>query len=317
MDKDINGRFQNLDETKAPLGFFDVLKWRLTSRKPKWPKNVELKKQTVPKTRSDELVITYIGHTTFLIQLHNLNIITDPIYSNRASPFSFIGPKRVVPPGVSFANLPKIDIILISHNHYDHLDIPTVKALHERDRPKVYCGLGDDLILKGHIKDIDVNPCQWHQRECYDEDIDISFEPTQHWSARGLFDKNKSLWGAFVIISKRDGAVCFIGDSGYSKAIFEYIGNEYNISIAITPIGAYKPQWFMRDVHMSPDESVKVHKDLKAKISIASHFDTFPLADDEFNEAPKALAIALAKNDLSNSDFITPVAGRSYKFDLR
>ncbi|MEG8229563.1 MBL fold metallo-hydrolase [Candidatus Rickettsia tasmanensis] len=206
-------------------------------------------------------------------------MLTDPVWSERVNPFTFAGLKRVVKPGINFTDLPKIDVMLISHNHYDHLDIRTIKDLWVRDKPKIITPLMNDVIIKKHITDAEIVTLGWG--ESYKEqeiqlnsksfqedeikgDVEFYLKPTQHWSARGIFDKNKALWGTFIIKTKI-GDICFIGDSGYNDTLFKEIGKKHNILISLIPIGAYEPRWFMKPVHMHPEEAVFTHLDLSAK----------------------------------------------------
>ena len=307
--------FQNLNPNIKPKSLLDLLKWKVKSTKSKWPEMVPIEGTDVPPIRVDDyrVCITFVGHVTFLIQTNGLNILTDPIWSERASPFSFIGPKRVTPPGIKFNDLPSIDVVLISHNHYDHMDIPTIKKLWERDKPQIITPLMNDQIIKSHIPDIEVTTMDWADELSIEGNINIHLEPAQHWSARGLFDQNKALWGTFIIVTNI-GSICFIGDSGYNPEIFKSIGKKYDISISLIPIGAFEPKWFMKDVHMNPEEALLTHKDLKSKYSIASHFETFKLADDSFKQAAIELEQARCKYEISNRTFITPKIGGAYWF---
>lgn len=308
--------FNNLDPKIKPKGFIDFLKWQYKTSRAKWPKSMPITVTDIPpaKIEDNKIRVSFVGHATFLIQVLGLNILTDPIWSARASPFSFIGPKRVTPAGINFADLPKIDIVLISHNHYDHMDIPTIKKLWQRDKPQIITPLMNDTTLKSHISEIKVTTLDWEENITITNSASIYLEPAQHWSARGLFDRNKSLWGTFIIKTSL-GSICFIGDSGYSNTLFKDIGDKHkNILLSLIPIGAFEPRWFMRKIHMNPEEAVLVHQDLRSKYSIASHFETFQLADDQFDQAAKELAAALIKYKVSSERFITPKAGNFYWF---
>lgn len=307
--------FQNLDPTCKPKNLLDLLKWQLTTKHPVWPKNIALKNYDVPPSKiieKDKIRVSFVGHVTFLIQTNNMNILTDPVWSERASPFSFMGPKRVIAPGIKLEDLPKIDLMLISHNHYDHMDIATIKKIWERDKPTIITPLANDVILKNHIKNIEVIALNW-QEQILMNDIKIILEPSQHWSARGLFDRNQALWGNFII-NTHLGNICFIGDSGYNNTLYKDIGNKYDIFLSLIPIGAFEPRWFMQDVHMNPAEAVLAHNDLKSKYSIASHFQTFPLASDRYAQASEELDLALIKHKISKEQFITPTVGQVYWF---
>ncbi len=271
--------FQNLNPLAKPQGLFHVIRWFLTSKRGVWPSKKIPIKQDIPQERSEHLRITYIGHVTFLIQYQGINILTDPVFSERAG---WMGPKRATDVGILLENLPKIDIILVSHNHYDHMDIGTLNTLYKKDFPKIIMPLKNDRYFK---------PCitlDWGQFYNFNSECRIHLEPAQHWSRRGIFDKNKSLWGTFII-EIQDKKICFIGDSGYDSELFKDIGNKHDIFMSLIPIGAYAPRWFMKSVHLNPEDAVLVHQDLKTHHSIASHFDVFPLGDEGFGEAPKIL----------------------------
>ena len=311
-----NKIFENLAPGTRPKGFASILKWKLSSKQPKWPEIVPLIASDTPPERvvGDEVRISFVGHVSFLIQTKSLNVLTDPVWPLRANPFSFVGPKRVTLPGIKFEDLPKIDIILISHNHYDHLDIATVKNLWLRDKPRIITPLMNDKVLQSSIAGIEATTLNWSEKIAITDNIEIALEPAQHWSARGLFDRNKALWGTFLInLSK--GAICFIGDTGYSKELFENIGSKYeNIFVSLIPIGAFEPRWFMRDVHINPEEAVLIHKHLNSKYSIGSHFETFQLADDKFAQARTELEVCRIKHKISPETFISPKIGEVYWF---
>ena len=294
-------------ETK---GFFTFLKWRFTSKKGIWPKWIENKLSSKPKERVDNksLTATFINHATVLIQMGGVNIITDPIFSKRTSPVSWAGPERVRNPGVSFKNLPPIDIILISHNHYDHLDLPTLRKLVKRDNPIILSGLGNGLLFKKegftNFKDMD-----WDDKITV-KDTNITFLTAQHWSARGITDRLKTLWGSFLI-EKDNKKVYFAGDTGYGPH-FQDIGKQYGpIELSLLPIGAYKPRWFMKYNHMDPEDAIQAHKDLKSNESMAIHFGTFSLGDDGFEDPVNELSLALKANDISPSTFYAPDFGET------
>lgn len=310
--------FQNLNPKCKPKGFFKLIKWKATTPPLKWPSKIDVKQYDLPPpcvSENDKIRISFIGHVTFLIQTNNINILTDPVWAKRASPFKFIGPKRVTPPGIKFKDLPKIDLILISHNHYDHLDLETISKLWKFYKPIIIAPLKNDTILKKHIPNIEVITLNWEQQIYLNafSHLSITLKLAQHWSARGLFDTNKALWGSFLINTPA-GEIFFIGDSGYSQDLYQKIGNQHKIFISLIPIGAFAPRWFMQDIHMDPKEAVLAHKDLKTTYSIASHFNTFPLASDGYNQAVNELSIAFKNHQISKKKFIIPEIGKYYWF---
>lgn len=309
VSHNFNGKvFVNQNGAKAK-GFRQALKWSMQRELGLWTDETRQEPPASPKPQSavaDSLVITYINHASFLIQADSINILTDPIYSDRASPFSFAGPRRMRWPGVRFQDLPAIDVVLISHNHYDHLDLPTIRRLHTQHQPQfiVPLGVGRFLQKKGieNVTEID-----WWQMQQI-SGIDITGVPAQHFSARGLFDQNKTLWAGYVIHTRK-GNVYFAGDTGYGD-FFSEIGERFSIDVALLPIGAYKPGWMMSDIHLNPEEAVKAHKALKAKSSVAMHFGVFPMADDGQEEPIEELNKTLAKPEYKGTDFrVLPEGG--------
>jgi hypothetical protein len=188
-------------QKSAHKGFFQLLKWQLFGVKKPWPKWVEFTPSPFTDFlahREDQIRVTWINHASVLIEHQNLKILTDPVFSQRVSPFSWVGPQRVKVPGVELKNLPKVDVILISHNHYDHLDIESLKKINQRDFPKIFAPLGDCKVIS-QIKDVECIEVDWSEKKKLNDLVEITFTPSRHWSARGMFDRNKSLWGAFVI----------------------------------------------------------------------------------------------------------------------
>lgn len=294
------------DKSPSPSrarGWVDVLRWLTTRRPVDWPKNVPIVPQKIPVERvfGAELRVTFINHATVLIQTEGLNFLTDPIWSRRAGPMGMIGPKRVRAPGVRLEDLPKIDYVLISHNHYDHMDLPTIKKLQKAHDPQFFVGRGNSRWLhrQGVRRVTDLN---WWQEVQLTPDVKVTFVPAQHYARRGLLDHNKTLWGGFVIKGSC-GAIYFAGDTGlggHFEEIGAYCGE---VRVALLPIGAYSPRWFMAPVHMSPDDAVKVHQLLQAVTSIGIHFGTFHLSDEGFDDPAKELKSALRRHKVSPDAF--------------
>lgn len=295
---------------KKAKGFGAVLKWMIQSDKGPWMKNYETEVGPKPKDSSTDLIITFVNHSTFLIQWNNLNILTDPVWSERCSPFSFVGPSRMRPPGVNFDDLPHIDVILLSHNHYDHLDISTVKKLNKLYEPVFIVPLGVGKYLTQH----EIKNCKeldWWQQTSFG--LNITSTPAQHFSGRGMLDRDKTLWCGYIV-SDGTKKLYFAGDSGYGD-FFKEIGKKQGpMDVSLIPIGAYEPKWFMSPIHVSPDQSVSIHKDVKSRQSIAMHFGTFPLADEGQGKAEEDLILALDAQNIPQSEFLIPEEGQPMSF---
>jgi L-ascorbate metabolism protein UlaG (beta-lactamase superfamily) len=291
-----------------------VFKWMFTRKRSIWRKPLD----DVPASKPVHHVqsgirITFVNHSTFLIQTAGLNILTDPVWSERVSPFTWSGPKRQRKPGIRFEDLPKIDVILLSHNHYDHLDLPTLKSLTRIHDPRIITSLGVSAYLKKHGIERSVDMDWWDELNL-DESLRVQSVPAQHFSARGTLDRNKTLWCGFVL-KKDEGNIYFAGDTGYNSRTFKEIGDRCSpIAVSLIPIGAYQPIWFMSPVHCSPAEAVVIHKEVRSEKSIATHFGTFRLGDENPDEAVKDLKAALALEKISEDDFITMREGECKAF---
>lgn len=293
--------------------FLDFLKWQFTKPKNYWPSaKVPVISYDKPPSRvnGSDLRVSYVGHVTYLIQTHELNILTDPVWSDRASPLPFAGPKRIIDPGIKFEDLPPIDIVLVSHNHYDHLDLRTLKKLWQYHKPRIITPLGNDTIIKSASKDILSQAFDWGQTVKINNEVSITLEPMQHWSARGIFDRNKALWAAFVIQTP-SGNSYFIGDSGYSR-YFKAAKEKYNnFRLALLPIGAYEPRWFMSYTHMNPDDAMLAHIDLGEPYTIPGHYDVFKLTNEPYGDALIKLDEAKKKYD-TGSRFLPLKVGEPF-----
>lgn len=245
--------------------------------------------------------LTWIGHSTFLVQLGGLNILTDPHFSERASPLRWAGPARLAPPGLGLNNLPPIDVVLISHNHYDHLDEKSVHGL-VRHCPKavfvVPLGLRRWLQQRHVPNTVELDWWQRHDGRGFS----VTAVPAQHFSGRGATDGNRTLWCGFIL-EVADRKLYFAGDTGYSKD-FADIGRRLGpVDLALLPIGAYEPRWFMRAMHVNPEEALKIHRDVGARRSVAMHWGTFRLTEEPADEPPRALARALADAGIAPDEF--------------
>lgn len=311
-------RFFNptLPQSFEHKSFWKGLRMWLSTPKAKWPKHVENKATpNLPKTIAEgQVIITFVNHVTFLIQLPGLNILTDPLWSKRASPFSWLGPIRVRKPGLALEDLPPIDFVLISHNHYDHLDVKTIKHLNKNYDPKFFIPVGDNRILQ-KINVIKTQELDWWDSVQINESTKISFTPTQHWSARGLFDQDQSLWGSYVI--EHNGKKIFFGGDGGYCTHFQDIQEKFGpFDLAFIGIGAYEPRWFMKHMHTNPEEAVMIHKDLKSKLSVGMHFGTFQLSAESIEQPKIDLQAAMVKHAIQDSEFITLNEGETRVFVL-
>ncbi|MFL9920272.1 MBL fold metallo-hydrolase [Paraburkholderia fungorum] len=271
------------------------------------------------KANRSENTMTWIGHSSALLQIDGVNILTDPVFSERASPFSFIGPKRRVPPGLTLAELPHIDVVLISHSHYDHLDVASVQALNgQSGGPPLFLvplGIKEWLAQKGitHAQELD-----WGDRT-QASGLDFWFVPATHWSARSLTDRNETLWGGWVVKTPPRAAhpfsLYFAGDTGYSGDA-KRIGAAFGcFDLALIPIGAYAPRWFMAPQHVDPQQAVQIFQDVHAKKAIGIHWGTFELADEPLDEPPKKLAAAAREAGLPDDAFTVLHHGQMIRLD--
>lgn len=249
----------------------------------------------------DQPQITWIGHSTFLIQYKGISVLTDPIMSDRASPISFAGPKRLVALPIEQSQLPDIDYVIISHSHYDHLDSETILKFGPSTQYLVPLKLRSWFVDLG-VPAKNVHEFDWWQQANYGE-LAVTATPSQHWSARGLFDRNETLWSAWHL-SIGDFSLWFAGDTGYNDIQFKEIGARFeSIDVALIPIGAYAPRWFMKDQHVNPEEAVQMHIDVGAKRSLGMHWGTFQLTAEKFFEPKERLALALAERRLDPESF--------------
>ena len=254
------------------------------------------------KANRTQNTVTWIGHATVLLQLSGVNILTDPHFTERASPLSFAGPKRWVLPALRLDELPHIDIVLISHNHYDHLDLATVRRLAQQagGPPRFYVPLGLARWFREQNLPVHAELDWWDRRD--DGTLAVHLVPMQHWSARTPWDRNETLWGGFVVEAPDFRFIC-TGDTGYS-ADFKDIGKRFgSFDLAALPIGAYAPRWFMQTQHVNPAEAVQIHRDLNARQSLAVHWGTFVLTDEPLDELPRQLAEALDAQGVPRSAF--------------
>jgi L-ascorbate metabolism protein UlaG (beta-lactamase superfamily) len=286
-------RFHNLEGVALRAELARFAKWVATRRKGEWREWTDAPPGPRPPARvgGERLRVTFVNHSTVLVQTGGLNILTDPIWSERASPISWAGPRRVRPPGIRFEELPRIDLVLVSHNHYDHLDLPTLVRLAAAHHPRFVVGLGNaELLRRAGIRD--VWEVDWWQELDLGAGGRLVAVPAQHFSSRGLCDRDATLWTGFVVESPA-GRVYFAGDTGFGphfRMIRERLGP---VRVALLPIGAFRPEWFMGPMHMSPRDAVRAHELLGAGASVGIHFGTFRLADDGQDEPVRELRRAV------------------------
>ncbi len=285
-------RFYNPGASQA-RGWLDLLRWKLTSRAEPSPRFISDVVQSIPPPRVEgtELRITVVNHSTVLLQESAWNILTDPIWSERASPLSWIGPRRRRIPGVRREDLPAIDIVLISHNHYDHLDLPTLRWLKSRGNSVFVAPIGVARLL-GRENIGPVYELDWGEAWTFGKTI-IHCVPALHFAGRGIFDRNKTLWCGYVIESE-NGSVYFAGDTAFGGHFSEIRDRFGSPRLSLLPIGAYEPRWFMSPVHMAPEEAIRAHAILGSGSSIAIHHGTFQLGNDSVDRA-KEQALASAR----------------------
>ena len=296
-------RFHNSNGSDKHLGDVSRFLWTSLSNEEAWPKW----RENPPADKLAERVTsglraTYINHATVLIQVAGLNILTDPVWSKRVSPVAFAGPKRVRAPGIPIEDLPEIDLILISHNHYDHLDKKSLKTIRARQAqaPLIISGLGNQKLLRklGYETAIELD---WNESITLG-DTTIHFVECQHRSGRGIFDQMKTLWGSFVLETP-EGNLYFAGDTGYSPHFREQGERWGPFALTLLPIGAYEPRWFMEDVHLNPEEAVQAHLDLQSQQSLGIHFGVFQLTWEAIDQPLQDLDAALTDQGLARDTF--------------
>jgi L-ascorbate metabolism protein UlaG (beta-lactamase superfamily) len=293
--------------------FWDVIKWKWSTTPAEWPKTTPNANYKLPLLGAhDKGILTFVNHATFLIQLPGLNVLTDPLFSERASPLTFMGPKRAREPGISFEDLPAIHVVLISHNHYDHLDIKSLERLDGKFHPLFIVPLGNMKLLKDQGIQNVIELDWWQDYQL--RDTKITFAPSMHWSARGLFDKNETLWGSFMIDNGQK-KIYFAGDTGLGSHFLQIKSRLGAPDIALLPIGAYLPRDFMKPHHMNPQDAVQAHLDLGSAKSIGMHFGTFQLTDEGMEDPVKELAKAREEKKISEEVFRVLDQGQSHVFN--
>ena len=297
--------YKNTNGVASEKSFADMLKWIRSDIEPEISK-IELSSEWQKLNLSqDDNYAVWIGHSTFLIKKNGVTILTDPIFSERASPFKNIGPKRLIPPAIALDVIPRIDVVTISHNHYDHLDINSLKKISKKHPNAIFLVPAGDEKLLGRKKINNVYNFSWW--ESFDVlGFKFTFTPVQHWSKRSLFDRNKSLWGGWFI-DHQDYSFYHAGDTGYSNDFIETKLKLGSPKYAFIPIGAYDPEWFMAESHVNPEDAVQIMLDLEAEKGFGMHWATFTLTDEDTIEPKTRLENAVKNN--SGIDFISLIPG--------
>jgi len=313
----LGGVYENLDGVQGP-GLKEVLRWKFGRPPPdaeaEGGRDVDVfetpwnESPIEAASLPEGLACTWIGHATFLIEIGNFRLLTDPIFSDSCSPVPSSRLRRLRPPGVALQNLPPIDAVLLSHGHYDHLDLPSLRAL--GSKVPIFCPLGLGRLLRRH----GLNPVAemtWGDRADCGGGLRFFCLPAQHGYARTPFDRGRTLWCGWRV-EWGGRSLHFLGDTGYFRFFREFASQPDYVppDVALIPIGAYRPRWVMRVVHMSPEEAVRTHLDLRARLSIGMHYDTFMLADEQVGEASRDLRHALAQGGIPSGNFLLPPPGK-------
>jgi N-acyl-phosphatidylethanolamine-hydrolysing phospholipase D len=331
-----DGTFQNSHVDFEPRGLLALLRWKWQAWRdglpapPKAPTPVIVPDLGLIQSNARAgaamvPAVTWIGHATVLVQLGGLNVLTDPMFSERASPLSFLGPARAQKPGLWPYELPRIDLVVVSHNHYDHLDEGSVELLaRQAGGPPLFIvplGLKSWFAGIGITSVVELDWWQSHKQGA----VEVVLTPVQHWSGRSLTDRMETLWGGYAMFAP-DLQVFFAGDTGYSKDFADirarFVDRQSPASgggfdIALLPIGAYEPRWFMQSQHVNAEEAVRIHLDLGAKASLGIHWGTFELTDESLDEPPRALAQARRAMNVSDSAFFTLAVGQTRRLSPR
>ena len=293
----------------SPGGFFR--RWASATDRAEWPERVVVA-PTVPPRRvqGSEMRVTWIGHATVLVQTQGLNILTDPVWSERTSPFSFVGPKRVRAPGVRFEDLPRIDLVVVSHNHYDHMDVSTLRRLWERDRPTIVSSLGNDRLLRSH--GIEAVARDWGGSVRVGPS-EVIVERVHHWSTRWGTDRNRALWSGFTI-RLAGGNIFFTGDTGWGDGSWPgEAARNGPFRLAILPIGAYEPRDVMRRSHVDPEESVRIFEILRPRVALGMHWGTVQLTFEPIGDPPRRLAALRRARGIAPDRFVATEVGRTFR----
>ena len=270
--------------------------------------------QPPPRVGGDGTRVSFVGHATFLIQGGGLNVLTDPVWSERASPFTFAGPRRRNPPGIAFDDLPRIDVVLLSHCHYDHMDMVTLSRLWDRDQPLIVTPLGNGTIIRAKHRTIGVREADWGDTIPLRANAETTLVPAHHWSARRFGDRNKALWAGFVLEGLGSSRIYFAGDTGFDDGRpFRHVARHHGtLDLALLPIGAYEPRWFMGAQHMNPEDAVQAFNLLGARQALGYHWATFRLTNEGIEEPRHDLSKALATGGVAPDRFLPLLPGQAW-----
>jgi L-ascorbate metabolism protein UlaG (beta-lactamase superfamily) len=308
-------QFNNL-EPRPDKSFWTVLTWRARRRPASWPRWIPMPPGSLPPphVEADRVRLTFINHATVLVQTHHINLLTDPVWSRRVGPTSWLGALRHHAPGVRLEDLPPLHGVLVSHNHYDHLDLPTLVRLRAKGDPTVMAGLGNRAFLAAHNLPHSVD-LDWWQSHTLHAAVHVIFVPAQHWSFRGPGNRRQTLWGGFVIRTPQ-AQIYYTGDTGWGEHLHLVRQRLGAMDVCLLPIGAYLPRDFMRDNHLDPEEAVLAHSVLGCTASLGIHFGTFRQGDESWDQPPKDLATALAKHQISPGSFRTLQPGEGWEIPI-
>ncbi|MFD2678983.1 MBL fold metallo-hydrolase [Camelimonas lactis] len=307
-------RFSNPGYPPTDKRLGDLWRWWRSGQREKWPRQVAVTK-VAPAPDADGVCITMVGHATLLIQAGGCNILTDPVWGARAGPLSLLGPRRVTAPAVCFDDLPRIDAVLVSHNHYDHFDAQTLRRLQERHQPTFVTPVGNERLLQKVAPGARVLTGDWGDAVALPRGVTTRFTPANHWSRRALRDTRMALWSGFMIDAPA-GRIWFAGDTGYGDGgVFRDIRAAFGApDVALIPIGAYEPRWFMAAQHVNPDEAVQVFRDIGARRALGMHWGTFQLTDEGRERPREALEAALRGGGIDADRFVAAEPGDVFRF---
>ena len=298
-------RFFHPGQPSSDKTFPDLLKLIFARKKTAWPKTIPARSGLRPSPHVDGLQIVAIGHASLLIQIAGSNILLDPVWAERVGPFGRIGPRRLNPPAIALEDLPPIDSVLLTHNHYDHLDLRTIDQLWKVHRPFILSPLGNDAVIHKTLPHIPVETGDWWDSFSLPQGIRTTIVPAYHWSSRGIGDRRMALWGGFVLETPA-GVIYCSGDTAYRDGkLFPEIRQRFGPpQIAILPIGAYAPRWFMQSMHVNPEEALQIALDCGAPQMLGIHSGTFHLSDEPFDEPQERLRAAAQSTSLNPANIV-------------